>query len=69
MQTMASLLRKGQAPADIMRLTAAEDARQGPYQSCPCGSGRKFRFCHGDRAPSSGFSGVKPARDAVRLQS
>ncbi|HMD29849.1 MAG TPA: anaerobic sulfatase maturase [Steroidobacteraceae bacterium] len=68
MRTMASLLQRGQAPADIMRLTAAEDARHGPYQSCPCGSGRKFRFCHGDRAPSSGFGGVKPARDAVGLQ-
>ena len=27
----------------------AEDARRDPYAPCPCGGGRKFRFCHGDR--------------------
>jgi uncharacterized protein len=31
-----------------MALTAAEDERRGLYAPCPCGSGRKFRFCHGD---------------------
>ena len=35
-----------------------QDAKRGAYQPCPCGSGRKFRFCHGDKAPSSPFSGV-----------
>ena len=39
-----------------MALIAAEDAKRGPYQPCPCGSGKKFRFCHGDRAPHSPFS-------------
>ena len=29
-----------------------EDAKRDPYRPCPCGSGRKFRFCHGDKAPS-----------------
>ena len=33
--------------------------KRGPYQPCPCGSGRKFRFCHGDKAPASPFSGVE----------
>ena len=35
--------------------------RRGAYQPCPCGSGRKFRFCHGDKAPGSPFSGVDRA--------
>ena len=44
---MAQLLRQSRPPADVMALIAAEDATRGPYQPCPCGSGRKFRFCHG----------------------
>ncbi len=60
MRTMAQLLQHNRAPADVMALTAAQDARGGPYRPCPCGSGRKFRFCHGDKAPSSPFSGVRP---------
>jgi uncharacterized protein len=49
MQTMANLLRSRKAPAEVMSLVAAEDARRDPYQPCPCGGGRKFKFCHGDR--------------------
>ncbi|MBI4936579.1 MAG: SEC-C domain-containing protein, partial [Actinobacteria bacterium] len=37
-------------------------ARRGPYVPCPCGSGEKYRFCHGPKAPASPFTGV--ARDA-----
>ena len=69
MQTMASLLQRGQAPADIMALVAAEDAKHGPYRPCPCASGEKFRFCHGDRTPRSGFSGAQPATNAAHLHS
>jgi uncharacterized protein len=58
---MVQLLRQGRAPADLMAWVAAEDARLGPYRNCPCGSGRKFRFCHGDKAPASAFSGVDRA--------
>jgi uncharacterized protein len=54
MQAMVRLLQQGRAPSDVMALVAAEDARRGPYQPCPCGSGKKFRFCHGNRAPQGG---------------
>ena len=37
------------APSDIMAWIAAEDEKHGPYQPCSCGSGKKFRFCHGKR--------------------
>ncbi|GAO01394.1 anaerobic sulfatase maturase [Anaeromyxobacter sp. PSR-1] len=57
MDAMAALLRQGRAPAEIVAWTAAEDALRGPYAPCPCGSGRKLRFCHGDRAPPSPFTG------------
>lgn len=53
MQEMAALLQQRRAPAEIMAATAAEDERRGPYQPCPCGSGRKFRFCHGEAGARS----------------
>jgi uncharacterized protein len=64
MQTMASLIQQRRYPAELMALIAAEDAKRGPYQPCPCGSGCKFRFCHGDRAPHSPFTGVSSAEAA-----
>jgi uncharacterized protein len=66
MQTMAQLLQRGRPPSDIMALIAAEDERGGPYRSCPCGSGRKFRFCHGNQEPHTPFSGI--SRATVALQ-
>jgi uncharacterized protein len=66
MQQMVHLLRQSRPPADVMSWIADEDAREGPYRPCPCGSGLKFRFCHGNRAPQSPFSGVSPAKTARR---
>ena len=48
---MAQMLRQDRPPSDVMAWVAANDARGGAYRPCPCGSGRKFRFCHGDRTP------------------
>jgi hypothetical protein len=64
MRMMVQLLQQGRPPSDVMTLIAADDAKGGPYQPCPCGSGKKFRFCHGNRAPQSPFSGVSPAKTA-----
>jgi uncharacterized protein len=61
MQTMAQLLQRGRPPSEIMALTATEDAKRGPYALCPCKSGRKFRFCHGNQEPHTPFSGINPA--------
>ncbi|HEY5876457.1 MAG TPA: anaerobic sulfatase maturase [Ilumatobacteraceae bacterium] len=55
---MARLLQQNRAPSEVMASVHAEDARRGPYAPCPCGSDRKFRFCHGAKAPSSPFSGL-----------
>jgi len=54
MKIMAELLRRDRAPAEVMQMLSAEEpglksaivgtARNDP---CPCGSGRKFKFCHG----------------------
>ncbi len=48
-KAMAQLIQQGRAPAETMTAVAVEDARRGPYHACTCGSGEKFRFCHGNR--------------------
>ncbi len=59
MRFMAAELRAGRPPAGIMRHLASEAeeqrrrfARAGRNDPCPCGSGRKFKRCHG--APVAG---------------
>lgn len=54
MNIMANLLRQNRAPSEIMKLYAQEDAQQeklfanvGRNEPCPCGSGKKFKQCHG----------------------
>ena len=47
MRFMAAQLRLGAAPADIMRVRAAEDAHRGRNDPCTCASGRKWKHCHG----------------------
>jgi uncharacterized protein len=64
MQVMAGLLQQNRPPSEVMAWVASEDAKRGPYQPCPCGSGKNFRFCHGKRAPGSPFSGVNPKTNA-----
>lgn len=57
---MAQLIQQGKAPADVMATVNADDRRRGPYSLCPCGSGEKFRFCHGPKAALSPYTGVNP---------
>ncbi|MFZ4537272.1 anaerobic sulfatase maturase [Propionivibrio sp.] len=68
---MVQQLRQNRPPAEVMASIAADDAKRGAYQPCPCGSGKKFRFCHGDKAPASPFSRVDrpaPAGDTATPQ-
>jgi uncharacterized protein len=53
MRRMAELLARNQAPAEIMAQYAAADARRGRNDACTCGSGRKWKRCHG-AAPVAG---------------
>ena len=66
MRTMGQAIQRGRTAADVMSGTAAADAQRNPYSPCPCGSGKKFRFCHGAKAPASVFSGIKPSADSAR---
>jgi uncharacterized protein len=60
MRIMADLLRQRRAPAEIMQWYAAEDVKRAqaltsakPNDLCPCGSGKKFKQCHGRRGTVS----------------
>jgi uncharacterized protein len=56
MRAMSALLREGKAPADLMITYAAADSRRGRNDPCPCGSGRKWKRCHGT-GPASPANG------------
>ena len=51
MHVMAKLLEQGRAPSEIVGLAAQAQREQfagvGRNDPCPCGSGRKFKHCHG----------------------
>jgi uncharacterized protein len=49
MQILAGLIRRGYPASEIMKILALEDAfqRAGRNEPCPCGSGIKFKRCHG----------------------
>lgn len=53
MKLMANLLRQNRPAAGVMALLAEEDAARfagaGRNEPCPCGSGKKFKQCHGRR--------------------
>jgi uncharacterized protein len=51
MRTMAALLEQDRAPAEIVEHYAAADARRGRNDLCTCGSGKKWKRCHGAEAP------------------
>ncbi len=47
MNIMAQLVQRGQPAARVMEWAAAQDRERGRNDPCPCGSGRKFKVCHG----------------------
>jgi hypothetical protein len=49
MRQMVAFDKSARPAAEIMRAYAAEDAARGRNDECSCGSGRKFKRCHGDR--------------------
>lgn len=57
MQIMTGLIRRGYPASEVMRVMALEDAfsRAGRNDPCPCGSGQKFKRCHGTRKKEKGI--------------
>ena len=62
MRIMAELLKRGRYADEIMPMLAAEEATKlkkafassGRNDPCPCGSGRKFKRCHGGGSAERG---------------
>ena len=50
MAAMCDLLKADRAPSELVPRYAATDAKRGRNDPCPCGSGRKWKYCH-DRPP------------------
>ncbi len=61
---LTKLLHQGKPAAEVMKIIKAEDARPAPVTGkigrndpCPCGSGRKYKKCHGHiKAINSGMN-------------
>ncbi|AAM06025.1 TPA: anaerobic sulfatase maturase [Methanosarcina acetivorans] len=51
MQILAGLIRRGYPAEEVMRVLALEEAfaKAGRNDPCPCGSGLKFKRCHGQQ--------------------
>ena len=47
MEAMRDLLREDRAPPELMASYSADDAKRGRNDPCTCGSGRKWKHCHG----------------------
>jgi len=47
MRIMGQLLAQGRAPSEIVQLYASQDAKRSRNDPCTCGSGRKWKHCHG----------------------
>ncbi len=58
MGVMGQLFKRGRPPAEVMLWVRNEDSKRDPYAPCPCGGGKKFKFCHG-RAPAKAQAGSR----------
>src|SRR6478735_132474 len=47
MRVMGELLQAGRAPSELVRIYAGADAHRGRNDPCTCGSGMKWKRCHG----------------------
>jgi uncharacterized protein len=50
MTVMANLVKRDMPAAGVMQWVAEQDKGRGRNDPCPCGSGRKFKQCHGQIA-------------------
>jgi len=71
MKLMIELMRNGRYASEVMEILAREEnpfsdeaARVGRNDPCPCGSGRKFKKCHG-RVRSQPVTAVLPVHKGV----
>jgi uncharacterized protein len=54
MRIMCDLLRQDRPPSEISGWYASGDADRGRNDPCTCGSGRKWKHCHGTPMSATG---------------
>ena len=54
MKLMAGLIRRGREAREVMPILHKAFAQADRNDSCPCGSGRKFKQCHGRQKAQAG---------------
>ncbi len=68
MKLMAGLIRRGREAKEVMELLDKAFANVNRLDPCPCGSGRKFKQCHGRPVSRPGLNPLPPpqARSQIR---
>lgn len=71
MQILAGMIRRGYPVQEVMRVLALEDAfaKAGRNDPCPCGSGLKFKRCHGREKKVPGRKDRKQIKHRIQPQS
>ena len=71
LKILAWLMQRGYQAPELMRVLAKEDAfaRAGRNDPCPCGSGLKFKRCHGSKDKGSERKVQKQIKHRVQPQS
>jgi len=54
MKIMAGLIRRNRQAKEVMAILESAFSAVGRNDTCPCGSGRKFKMCHGRPVPKTG---------------
>ena len=67
MKLMAGLLRRGHEAREVMAVLERAFAGVQRNDPCPCGSGRKFKQCHGRAQPSPGEQQITLSASRDRL--
>jgi uncharacterized protein len=68
MKIMAGLIRRGREAREVMEILDHTFAGVRRLDPCPCGSGRKFRQCHGRPTPSGKDIALPPLQSRSMLR-
>ncbi len=60
MKILAGLIRRGREASEVMEILERTFAGVHRLDPCPCGSGRKYRQCHGRQAVETGIKKLPP---------
>jgi uncharacterized protein len=68
MKIMAGLIRRGHEAKEVMQILDQAFSNINRLDPCPCGSGRKFRQCHGRPARSPSLASLPPGQARSKIK-